>query len=362
LNDKEAWMRTCDRGWTGWLTLALLTAAPAAAELRFGTPGEHFVSIRGRVQLRYTGVDQSGADENSFLMRRLRLTVEGDALPKVGYEFELSGETADGSLPDRARVLDANVVFKHYPWTQVKAGQFKAPFGAEQINSSARLRAIERALAAALTPERHLGVMVGSVSDNQDIVRGLVAHKVDYAVGYFSGKQIQGPADDLHDSSGFFAGRVVTAPHSRLSLGANFLTSKNSAGSASQRVGLALPGRRNNFGFDVYANQGPFSLWAEFVELRFNPEGGEDPRRLRGFYLHPSLTLIKDRLEVWYRYDAFDPNRDVEDNLDKQWHHLGATYFFRNHDLKLQGEYVARREKGRELEDDVLLVQLQLIW
>lgn len=78
-------MRKLLWGMIGLGTWATSFVSPAAAEFRFGTPGEHFLSIEGRPQLRYTSVDQSGANENSFRIRRLRVEFEGDAFPHVGY-------------------------------------------------------------------------------------------------------------------------------------------------------------------------------------------------------------------------------------------------------------------------------------
>jgi len=353
-------MRRCGKSVLGWLTLGMLAAGPAAAEFRFGTPGEHFLRIKGRIQFRYTGVDESGANENSFRIRRLRLNFKGDAFPHVSYEFELSADPAVAAVPDRIRILDADVVFNYYPWTQIKVGQFKAPFGAEQITSSGRLQAIDRALMSVLTPDRQLGAMLTSASDDTDLARGLSGHWLDYGVGYFNGNGINQKGND--NAGGLLAARLVSAHLKHLNLGAHVLTSKDPIATAADLVGLALPGRRNGFGFDLHANHGPFSIWAEFADLRFNPEGDEAPREMRGYYIHPSFFPIKDRLDLWYRLDAFDPNRDVDDNLDKQWHHLGATYFVHGHGLKVQGEYILRREKGRELDDDILIVQLQLIW
>jgi phosphate-selective porin len=344
----------------GLATLAgLVAVAPASAEFRIGTSGESSLRISGRVQVRYTGWDQSGAEENSFQIRQARLRLDGDAFPHVTYEVQLDADASSGSNPLRLR--DANLVFNYHPWLQLKAGQFKTPFGAEQLTTSDRLHSLDRALLDALTPARQLGIMLSSAPDSDVLSRGSTGHKLDYAVGYFNGNGVNRAGND--NRSGMAVARIVAAPDAGKSFGAHFFTSKDAAVTASDQVGLALPGRRNGYGFDVHIRQGPLSLRAELAELRFDPEPqGEDGRTRRGFYIQPTYQVMKDRVELWYRYDYFDPDTDLEDNSDKRWSHVGINYFVRGHQYKVQAEYVARRERGTALEDDRFLVQLQVAW
>jgi len=346
----------------GWvlLVLGVGSPSPAGAEFLFGKPGESSLHISALIQVKYTGLDQSDSNQNTFQIRRLRLRLDGDAFPHVRYQFQIAGDAVTTSTPDRVRLLDANVVLNYNPWLQVKAGQFKAPFGAEQLTDPEALHSIERGLVDTLVPGRQLGVMLTSAPDAFSLARGTTSHRVDYGIGVFNGNGINQPANDNSDS--LVAGRVVLAPSARLSIGGSVLTSKDPASTAAATAGLAVPGRRNVYGADVYATSGPFHVWAELANQEFHPDGPDANRTARGVYVQPSVFVTKDKLEVWYRYDRFDPDTRLEDNLDKTWHHVGVNYYVRQNGFKIQGEYVAKREKGRLLEDDTFSVMLQILW
>ena len=92
-------------------------------------------------------------------MRRARITVTGDFAEQ--FDFKLEGEfnQADGINSPRTAfsTTDAFVNWHRFPEANLKLGQFKAPFGLEQLTSGTKLFAIERSqVTEALTPERGL--------------------------------------------------------------------------------------------------------------------------------------------------------------------------------------------------------------
>lgn len=349
---------------TSWsLALTALLAAPALGDdLVLGTPGEKSIRLSGRVQVRYTGYDQSEADENSFRIRRIRVKLDGWVHPDVRYEVQVG--TASRSLleTDRIQLLDADAGIELHDYALVKAGQFKAPFGREFLVTSAQLDSIDRALIESLVPNRQLGAMITSTWDVTDLGRGRKDHRIDYGVGVFNGNGINRDRNDNTDS--LIAARVVGRPHDKFSIGGNVFTSKDSASVSSSAVGLSAAGRRTGYGVDARFESGRVKVQGEYIRVDFDPEPARIPdRTLSGFYVQPGVFLVPDVLEGFVRYQEFDPDEDATDDSDKRWTHLGINYFIKkDHTFKLQVEYVLKKEDGIEIDDDVAMAQLQVAW
>jgi phosphate-selective porin OprO and OprP len=339
------------------------SAAGAAAEgLVIGTPGEKSLRISGWMQGRFTGYDQSGADKNSFRIRRARLRLDGDATSSVKYELMVGSVSRTLLDTDHIELLDADVGIDLRDYLLIKAGQFKAPFGREFLTTSAELESPERALIEGLIPNRQIGAMVTSTWDMTDLARGSKEHRIDYGVGAFNGN---GRNRDRNDNTDvMFVGRVVARPHEHFSIGANGFTSKDSPAVASPAAGLNVIGRRTGFGVDARVESARARAQAEYVQVDFDPEPTRLAKRtLRGFYVQPGVFVVPERLEAWVRYEQYDPDADVKDSSDKRWTHLGLNWFIsKDHSFKLQAEYVLRREDGLKVDDDAALAQLQVAW
>src|SRR5438093_744569 len=81
------------------------------------------------------------------------------------FDFKVEGdfENSDG-LNSKRTAFEATDIFINWhqsPWAQIKMGQWKAPFGLEQITPDTTLYTIERTLpTGAITPERQIGVQL----------------------------------------------------------------------------------------------------------------------------------------------------------------------------------------------------------
>ncbi len=92
---------------------------------------------------------RSGEQASTFNLRTARLYFMGHLFnPDFKYYIQLAGETAENAqAPGALSVFDMNVTSTHIPWLNVQVGQYKVYFNRSQINSTASMQFVNRALA-----------------------------------------------------------------------------------------------------------------------------------------------------------------------------------------------------------------------
>jgi phosphate-selective porin OprO/OprP len=110
---------------------------------------------------------------------RLRVTLSGGVFRpwmKYSFQFDFSRTPGEGASKIKDAILEIRPVGKTY---RIQAGQFKVPFGLQQITSSGRLQFVDRAITdAKFNPARDMGVMWSGTS---------AARKFGYDAGVFNG-------------------------------------------------------------------------------------------------------------------------------------------------------------------------------
>ncbi len=171
-------------------------------------------SIRGYTQLRYTDLwghkgadffhpaDRTVAPDQSFMIRRGRLILSGDASEHLYLyaQGELNGSPADGDFAMQLRDLYGDIAFDEKKEFRLRVGQSKIPFGFVNLQSSQNRGPMERADAinSAAESERDVGTFFyWAPKDIRDryanLVRSGLKGSGDYGVlgvGAYSG---QGP-------------------------------------------------------------------------------------------------------------------------------------------------------------------------
>jgi phosphate-selective porin OprO/OprP len=294
---------------------------------------------RGDSRFPATGTDR-------FLLRRARLNATGTFPEDFDYrlEFDLAGSLS-ATTGLRAQLTDGYVNWNHYAFANVRAGQFKTPFGFEQLYGDPRLLTAERSLANdRLTLNRQLGVQVwGSFLDK----------RLTYAVGTFNGNGVNNNSND--NSKFLYAGRVTATPWKTTdgswSLGGNAFTSEDTAlalpdlsldstPATADKDGL-FTGKRHGYGVDSQIETGPFSLWVEYLKVRFEPTDARPAAQFDsdGGYVQAALFLVPKKLQVVLKYETFDPRRGFSGD-DVSTVTAGLNYYVRNHDVKLLLDYL----------------------
>ena len=303
-------------------------------------------------------------DNDRLYLRRARLNATGKL--REDFDFRLEGDFA-GTLSNtsslRAQLTDGYVTWTRYGFANLRIGQFKTPYGFEQLYSDPRLFTLERSLANdRLTLSRQLGLQVfGSLWDE----------RFSYSLGAFNGN---GANNDFNDDDRFLvAGRVSGVPWQGTaggkdlvwSAGANAYTSDDTHVGVSGDFGFdATPateaddnvfsGTRRGFGFDTQVQWGRCELWVELLETRWEPDSMRPRRRVEssGGYALAAVYLIPEKLQAVVKLGTFDPRDDLDDTTETAT--LGLTWYLKSHDLKLSVNYLRTAIDGRPDQDKVL--------
>src|SRR5438876_10765361 len=102
----------------------------------------------------------STALKDRFRLRRARINLTGDFAEQFDFKMEGDFGQSDGTSGNRTAfsATDIWVNWHQIPALQVKVGQYKAPFGLEQLTPDTSLLTIERTLpTGAITPDRQIG-------------------------------------------------------------------------------------------------------------------------------------------------------------------------------------------------------------
>lgn len=325
--------------------------------------------IQAQVDVGDRGDSRFSNDNDRFYLRRARLNASGKFLEEFDFrlEMDLAGSLSNTSSL-RAQMTDGYITWTRYEAANVRVGQFKTPFGFEQLYSDTRLHTIERSLANdRLTLSRQIGTQVGG---------DLLEKRLSYALGAFNGNSVNNNFND--DDRFVTVGRLAGVPwrgsaSSTWALGVNGYSSKDanvplsdlgldSTPATPDRDGI-FSGERRGLEVDTQFLAGPFEFWAEVLSTRFEPDSGLPQPRFDadGGYVQASYFFVPDRFQAVLKYETFDPNTDREED-ETNTVTAGANYFFKGHDLKLMINYLRTELPGPAESQDKVLARLQVIF
>lgn len=380
---------------------------PGASEIK--------LTLGGLLQSQYEAGDVSafegrfgsGAIDDRFRLRRMRINVTGEFAEQ--FDFKLEGEFAqtDTALTVRDATgqtlasnstrtgfggLDLWANWHRFPEFQIKVGQYKAPFGFEQLSSDPKLITAERSqVTSALTPERQIGLQIWG----KPFANALPEQKelVTYYAGIFNGN---GRNVTVNDNDEYmFAGRLEVQPwkgklsgaEAWLKFGGNALSSRDASGTnlspaGSVRVNsdgslasliATSTAERQGYGVDAAFHWGPFDLAAEYLSEKFEsrPGTGVIPTfsdfRAEGYYVQAGYFIVPKKLQVVTKYEHFNPGQIISDNLDSITG--GLTYYVRGDDVKLMANYIHTWSNFRDARPalgpadfDEILLRLQIVF
>src|SRR5947199_1282351 len=100
--------------------------------------------------------------KDRFRLRRARINLTGDFAEQFDFKLEGDFENSDGTSPSNRTDFSGTDIWLNwhqFPASQIKVGQYKAPFGLQQLTPDTALFSIELSLpTGAITPERQIGV------------------------------------------------------------------------------------------------------------------------------------------------------------------------------------------------------------
>jgi phosphate-selective porin OprO and OprP len=332
--------------------------------------------------------------KDRFRLRRARINLTGDFAENFDFKIEGDFENSDGISSGRTafEATDIFVNWHQFPEAQIKVGQWKAPFGLEQLTPDQYLIIIERSLpTGAITPERQIGVQVWGKPftnvwpDEKDLLT--------YYAGIFNGN---GRNTTNNDNNNFmYVGRLELMPFkgkifgqdSSLKLGADVLNSRDDKGTnISQTLNLLVnadgslspyvllgAAERTAWSVDAWFNLGPFDLIGEYLEEYVNGRtvNGVAPGfadfTTNGYYIQGSYFLIPKKLQAAVRWEDLNPGQMGSDGI----HSItgGLNYYIHGDDIKLMVNYIhtwsdfraAHPEFGDDQFDEVI-ARVQLMF
>ncbi len=335
---------------------------------------EPTLTIGGLIQAQADGGDRGDArwtnDNDRFYLRRARLNATGSFLEDFDFRLEMDFAGSLGNTTGaRAQLTDGYINWSHFAAANVRVGQFKTPFGFEQLYFDSRLPTIERSLVNdRLTLNRQVGLQLGGV---------LLDKHVTYAVGAFNGN---GTNNNFNDNDKFdWVGRVTVVPWrgqlmgepASWTVGANGFTAEDTALALSTDLGIdstpttpdhdgIFTGKRRGQGVDSQFVSGRFEVWAEYLNTRFEPTNNVPKSQFKasGGYAQATFYLVPKKWQILVKRETFDPNDTVQKDQTNT-STVGVNYYIRGNDLKLMFNYL--RVKSDQLgSQDKFLARLQV--
>jgi len=313
--------------------------------------GEEGAKIIGYIQPQYE-YHFTGTPSNTFKFKRARIGLTGT----IPYDFSyyvLLENSAFISSTGNPYLMDAFITYKRYKWAKISVGSFKQPFGQEVNTSCSGLYTIERSLASDyfVAPQRDMGIMILG-GDNESFVK--------YAIALMNGKGVG--IKDNNTQKDFIA-RLTFKPIEYIRVGGSF------------RYGFPNPTisgvtkDRLSYAGEIEFNYGNILVQGEYIhdEGDFVTGGGgcgasdpiafgekRDGMHFMGMYMTPWNIQPIVKYEIM-NTDKVDETANIQYNIMT----FGLNYFF-NDKTRLQVNYRYRAEKGAEILNDELLVQMQI--
>jgi hypothetical protein len=312
--------------------------------------------LSNRLQVRWTETDPEGApSKGSFRIRRFKTKLEGWAYSKnLTYELQVN-------WPDPQPLEDANIAydFTGTKLLTLKAGQFKVPFGRQELTSSGSQEFVDRSMVSAeFAKARDIGLELGSQ---------LAGGKLEARFGIFNGAGRNATANDNNryqldarltwqpwGDAKYVEGDPEGSTQPLLALAVQYEANDRRGATAGNDI------KRKTQGADfVFKYKGLF-LFGEHFSADDTPETGR-PYTREGFNLQAGYFVIPQTLELALRYAQLDPSDLVRHDTRKE-KGVALGYFFNKHAHKLQADFRRLSDKATGKDTDEIRVQYQLIF
>ena len=328
----------------GWDGKSPITAVKPAGK-------EKSLSIGGYVQLQGEAGDAPdsrfvGINDRIFV-RRARLNIRGSFAEH--FDFALQSEFGNSSISGvsgyRLQATDVFAVWNKYDYANIQLGQFKTPFGYEQLLSDTKTLTIERSLPNDMMT---FGRQAGAT------LNGVVADKrIAYTLGLFNGNGTNNGNND-NDQFMYIArttGVAWTGKPGKLVFGVDAARSRDTG---------TFTGQRTAWSADAQFTHGPFDFAAEYFHQHLDRNTGADTTA-DGWYAQAGWYLPGKKWQLLTRYETYDPNTSLAKDDSHDWT-VGASYYLKGDDLKFSLNYILGDPAGPLDSEGRLLGRFQIIY
>lgn len=331
-------------GWDGKAPLTVVKAAGTEQKLTLGGFVHAQYESGGAPDTRYTGIN------DRFLLRRTRVNLAGTFAEKAA--FKLEADFGSNSIAPKSgisgQLTDAFVNWTPDARASVRVGQFKTPFGFEQLQPDTKIYTVERSLPNdRLTVSRQIGAM---------LYGDPVPKRLSYSVGAFNGTGVNVSSND--NQKFMWVGRLnglayegkVGTQKARLSLGADYFTTKDKG---------TFTGRREGYSADAQLAVGPAEIQAEWLRNTQHPTAGAAVTA-DGWSMLGAYNFTK-RWQGVVRYEAYDSNTSTNATTSKLWT-FGLNFLLKGDDLKFSLNYLQGDPAAPVPSDHRLLGRVQVVF
>ena len=294
-----------------------------------------------------TGVGVSDGTSVAFSVHKLRPYIQGTVFKpwlKYKFEFELGPlSTTTTSNINNARITDAYVEFAKWPFATLRVGQYKVPFGLQELTPDTKQEFVDRSIAnAKFTPSRDIGLMLYGYAWER---------KFGYQVGLFNGAGQNNPQED---QSQMYAARVWIDPLGEYKLfeAANDATQKNILHiGLGYRGGEVMRGTATTGVFEDPDNESAANLeiawrwsrlWA-MAEYFMQTDEQQNPLPVgpdidaNGWHVQFGVMVQPTQHELAIRAAEVEPDDSIVD-AKQQEIRLVYGYYIKGHNLKIQAD------------------------
>lgn len=327
-------------------SVAPIFVRPSGKETKLALGGfiQALAESGGVTDARYGGMN------DRFYLRRARINANASFAEHFSAKLEAdfgAASIAAGSGA-RAQMTDGYVQWNRYPEATVRIGQFKTPFGFEQLFSDTKVFTIERGLVSdRLTISRQIGGM---------ITGDVAARRLTYSVGAFNGNGVNIGNNDNDEF--MFAGRLNGILLAGESGGHKFTWTAGINAFSSEDSGT-FTGRRSGFGLDTQLAFGPATLQAEWLQNTRDPVTGATVKS-DGYSLLSAWAFDQHWRGV-LRFDSYDSDTALGNTETDEWI-FGVDYLIKGDDLRLSFNYVIGDQPAPIGRDERLIGRLQVIF
>ena len=322
--------------------------------------------IQPQMEYTFLGDDIYGKSQNesSFYFNRVRLGATG----KIPYNFSYYLMTELSPTLGGPYILDAFVTYHGLgPWAKISFGQFRSPFGLELSTPCHKLHTINRSLVVneLAGPFRDMGFMISGGTDSLSFFGSTTKNFFGYQIGLLNGTG-RNIADDNRNKD--IVGRVTIHPLDFITVGASFRFGKHPP------LVEGLPDdERNRYGIDIELKYRGFMVQGEYINGSdigsYTVGGGCDGDTEvhegsvdRNGFMVQAMYMSPWRLQPVIKFETYDPNILEEITNDRINTVTYGLNFFPNDWSRIQVNYLYNAEKGAEVPNDAILVQIQALF
>ncbi len=323
------------------------------------TTDNAYLEMSSRIQVRYSfedpdnvsavlpGTEKTGDPRGSFRIRRAKFKLEGWMFKSwLTYEMQVNypGVTSSnvGSmLEDAAFDIDFS---KGKGLFRLHAGQFKVPYGAQELTSSGSQMFVDRALVSnSVFRGRDTGVALWGATAN---------NKIEWRVGLFNGNGLTRTGNDNNKYQ--WNARVMWQPNGSQVLnqrawvtGALYSESDFESTTVpiyavafnweNQNNHLATTGndqKWNAYSVDGIFKYKGFSMNGQYSWADRTPETGSEFTS-NGYFIQGGKLFSRRRFEIGARFGQYEPSDIIDNNLIKEVRGV-FSYYYARHGLKWQ--------------------------